>query len=141
MSKITISLLMVFMSNIVLATNIELNMELTWENGQGKSKVAKQRVIATLGKEFEIPYSGKESFKIKMNVNDKYELPVNLKAQHKDMLKSDIMIIGKIFTKNNGKEKLIASPQIMTNYKTEAIFEAGDSNGELVQLKITTKKK
>jgi hypothetical protein len=95
------------------------------------------RIIAKLGKDFEIPFTDDKSFKLKMNATDNFELPAEIKKYHKGAIKSDLMISGAVFIKENGKERLVATPQITSNYNEEAIFEIGEENGEIFKMYIT----
>jgi hypothetical protein len=116
--------------------NVELQIKMTLKKGS-EVQTSETIVIAKLGKSWEIPFTDDKSFKMKMNATDKFEIPSEVKKHYKHEIKSDLMISGKVFIKEDGKEKLIATPLIISNYKAEAILEVETDNGELFEMKIT----
>lgn len=137
MFKTLMALLILCFSTSSFSKDVELKIKMTLRNEEKTEVTRETKVIATLGRDFEIPFTDGKSFKMKMNVADKFEIPAEIKKHHQGMMKSDLMIRGEIFIKENGSEKLIASPQIMSNYKTEAIFEVMDDNGEHFEMRVT----
>ena len=122
MLRILVGLFVISFSLTSFSKNVELKIKLTHIKGEEKI-VREAIVIAKLGKDWEIPFTDDKSFKMKMNVTDKFVVPKDIQKDNKRELSSDLLMTGSIYTKNSGKEKLFATPQIMFNNKTEAIFE------------------
>ena len=135
--KLLTAIALVCFSLASFAKNVELQIEMIRKT-KNETQSAKMKVIAELGKSFEIPYDNEKSFKLKMTATDKFTIPAEIRNQHKGKkIYSDLMISGEVFRQENGKDVIIAKPLIISNYKQEAMIEVGDDKEETFEMKIT----
>ena len=135
MRIITIFVLLVF-GNSAFSKNIEFQVKIKFKKGN-ITQVRETNVVAKLGSDFEIPFTDDNSFKLKMKATEKFENSSEFKKVNSNGQKKGLLIKGKIFVRDGGEERLVASPQIISNYNEETILETADENGETFKMQIT----
>lgn len=128
-----VGVLLSFLISVNLfAQKIELKLKMDFKKGMA-TRSMKTRVLAELGQKFEVPFSSKNSIKFSMIVVDKFQLPENSKIKKKDV----VLIKSQVYIKENGKERLVATPKVITKYQNEATIEIASENGEKFKMKVT----
>jgi len=131
MKQIIIFIAVTF-STTIFAKQVELKISSTYQKGYITTKMNEVKVIANMNKEFIITNSNGNPFNVKLNVSEFKE-----RIDPKIDPKKSLMVKGNISILENGKMKLIATPQVITMIGNEAIISTKDENGTYFEMKIT----
>lgn len=128
MQKIILIALLLIVSSLGYAKIVGFDIDLTY-NKENITKRSKVNVHAKLGHEFHV---GSNNLKALFVANQYTEKDGPVPAT-----KNTIIIKAKIYNIENGKEKLVSRPQIITQYGKEAIILIENSkSGEYTEMKI-----
>lgn len=130
MKPIMILLALTF-STTIFAKQVELKISTIYKKGDITKKINEVKIIANMDKEFNIPNTHGNPFKMKFNVSE-FKEKISSKI---DPTKS-LMIKGNISVQENGKMKTIASPQVVTMIGNEATITTSDDDGTFFEMKI-----
>ncbi len=130
--KAILMCLSLLFSGAVLAKQIELKVSSLYKKGNVTIKMNDVTIKAIMGKEFTVPATNGNPFKMKLSVSEfKGKVSENMDPNNSIMVKGDISVL------ENGKMKKIASPQVVTIYGQEAtISMKDDKDGSFFEMKI-----
>lgn len=135
--KIILCSFLMLISSICFAENVELDITAKWSK-KDTSKVINTMIVAKLGKEFIVPFENNNSMKFKMLLTqddlDKFNKDSNLN------LKDSVLIKGKFFVLEDGIEKNISNPEVLTTFGKDAQIVIS-SDGETFEMNIKPKRK
>ena len=131
MKKMIVALMGLVLSFSAFSKNVELKISSKWKKGN-VTKTFNSKVIAKLGTEWEIPFEGKDSLKLKMKATDHFDDPRDIV----DRNMAAIMLEGQVIELENGKEKIVGSPKVITVIGKEAMITTESDNGGYLELKI-----
>jgi hypothetical protein len=129
-------LILIFLSVQIFAKDVELKINST-SSKDGVSKIAVSTMVVTMDKKFEIPFLGKDSLKIKLITSQDLS-----KTNFPNESKTNDLILfnGEFYSLENGVEKLVVTPEIITKIgeKATMMFESekGMFEIELIATKV-----
>ena len=78
--------------------------------------------ISIYAENLELPFSNDKSIKMKINISEHLEASAEGLTYGKNLAERDLFMKGSIFVKDNGAERLIASPELMFKHKKELVL-------------------
>jgi len=132
MYKSVLAIMALIFSISAFSKNINLKISTTWKKGEGLTKSKEFQIKAKLGEEWIIPFDGKDSLKLKMKASNHFDDP----SFKNDFSMASIMIEGDVIELKDGKENIIATPQVLTALGNEALISVRSDNGEYFEMKV-----
>jgi hypothetical protein len=123
--------MMIFSLNAYSAT-IDLKITSQVKNNNS-AKVASSSIVATIGKEFGLPFQNSNNLSLKMKITE-------LKMHPESNAPSELNFDVKILEQKAGKVTVLSSPQVITVIGKEAKVTMKDSNGQSIELTLLPSK-
>lgn len=130
MKHIVVLLALTF-STTIFAKQVELELSILYKKGDIATKIKEVKIIANMDKEFNIPNTDGNPFNMKLNVSEFKE-----KIDPKMDTTKSLMVKGNFSIRENGKMKIIATPQVITMIGNEATISTQDEDGTYFEMKV-----
>lgn len=133
MSKISVLLSLLILSVTANAKIFKLDIETSYKDKK-IHKSSNTQIVAQENDEFIVP-GDNNSFMYKMKISQD---PMKIKTiSPAEKVSEALLIQATVYILENGNEKIVGKPEILTKLGEEAIFKTTSKEGENFELKVT----